>query len=508
MAKQVRSSVFAIREESTEGTYIAISSASQFTVLRDGFSFQSGVETVDSDELVNDIGASEGFVTRESPTASIPKYFKHSGVEGQAPDYALMIKSAFGAQTTNSTQYNTVASSTAGSSSAAAILKVDTGEGANFAKGQAVLIKDGTNGYAIRNVKTISTDDLTINYNLAGAPAVGVDLGKAIQFSPAATGHPTYTAHLYQAASSSAMHQAIAGCRTVGMSMEFPVNDLATIGFDVEGVSFYHNPIVITSGSNDDIDFNIGGSELTATLTAKAYKTPLDVAREIATKMSAISSATISCSYSSSTGKFTISKASGTLQLMWNTGTNTATTAGTTLGFSVAANDTGALTYTSDNAQTYSPAYTPSYDDNGPNVVRYNELLIGDYTRSTHRKASNVSFSVNTPKTDVEELGAETGVDSSIVLEREATFSATLIFTEHEAADFDALLNNTTTQLMFNHGPKSNGNWVAGKCVNIYMPNAKITSHVLSDSDGLYVVELEAKGFVSTSQKDVHVNFI
>jgi hypothetical protein len=507
MAKQVRSSVFGIRAETTEGTYIALSAATQFTVLREGFSFQSGVETVDSDELVNDIGMSEGFVTRESPTASIPKYFKHSGVEGQAPDYALLIKSAMGTQTDNSTEYNTVASSTAGSSSAAAVVKVDTGEGALFAKGQALLIKDGTNGYAIRNVKTISTDDLTINYNLAGAPGTGVNLGKAIHFSPASTGHPTFTAHLYQASSSSAFHQAISGCRTTGMSIEFPVNELAAISFDIEGISFYHNPIAITS-SNKYIDFNIGASELNASLTEKAYKTPMALATEIATKMTALAGAAISCSYSSTTGKFTISKASGTLQLLWDTGANTANSAATTLGYSDAADDTGGLTYTSDNAQTYSPGYTPSYDDNGPNVVRYNELLIGDYTRKDNRKASNVSFSINTPKTDVEDLTAETGVSESVVLEREATFSATLIFQEHEVTELDALLNNTTTQLMFNHGPKSGGNWVAGKCVNLYMPNAKITSNVLSDQDGLYVVEVEAKGFVSTAQKDVHLNLI
>ncbi len=507
MAKKTRSAVFGIREETTEGTYIALSAATQFTVLREGFSFQSGVETVDSDELVNDIGASEGFVTRESPTASVPKYFKHSGVEGQAPDYSLMVKSAFGGQTTNATQYNTVASSTAGSATVAAVVKVDTGEGALFAVGQAVLIKDGVNGYSIRNVRSISTDDLTVNYNLAAAPAVSVDLGKAVHFAPSASGHPTYTAHLYQASSSSALHQAITGCRTVGMSMSFPANNLAEIEFDVEGLSFYTNPVVITS-ANNKVNFNIGAAELTATLASKAYKSPADMAREVATKMTAASGGTIACAYSSLTGKFTISKVGGSLSLLWNTGTDTANGAHGTLGYSSAANDTGVLTYTSDTAQTYSPAYTPTYDDNGPSVVRYNELVIGDFTRNDNRKASNVSFSINTPKTDVEDLTAETGVSESIVLEREATFSATLVFQEHEIMDFDYLLNNTTTSLMFNHGPKSGGNWVAGKCVNLYMPNAKITSTVLSDQDGLWVVEIEAKGFVSTAQKDVHLNYI
>lgn len=511
MAKQTRSAVFAIKVESTEGTYVDPGAATDFTVLREGFSFQGSVETIQSDELVNDIGASESLVTRESPAASIPKYMKHSGTEGQAPDYSLLIKSAFGSQTTNATEYDTVASSTAGTSAVAAVLNVDTGEGAQFAKGQAVLIKDGTNGYSIRNVSSISSDALSLNFNLASAPASGVNLGKAIQFSPAATGHPTFTAHLYQAGSSSAYHQAMAGCRTVGMQMEFAANQLATINFDIEGIKYFLNPISITSATKY-IDFNTdgGGSDYTATLTVKTYKTPMDLAREIATKMTAAAGQTISCSYSSSTGKFTITKASGSgsFQILWNTGTNTANTAATKIGFSAAADSTGATTYTSATAQDYSPSYTPSFDSQSPSVVRYNELCIGDFSRKDNRQASKVSVQVSTPKTDVEDLTAETGVSESVVLQREVTLSATLVFQEHEVSDLDNLLQNTTTSVMFNHGPKTGGNWDAGKCVNIYMPNAKVQSNVISDLDGLVVVEFEAKGFVSSSAKDVHINFV
>lgn len=507
-AKKTRSSVFGLKAETTAGTYIALGATTDFTTLREGFTFQSGVNTVDSDELVNDIGASEGFVTSESPSGSVPKYFKHSGVEGQAPDYSLLIKSAMGSQTTNATQYNTVAGSTAGTSAARAVLNVDTGEGANFAEGQAVLIKDGTNGYSIRNVDSISSDALSLNFNLASAPGTGVDLGKAVQFAPAISGHPTFTAHCYQASSSSALHQAIVGCRTTNMSIEFPANELATCAFDFEGIGFYYNPIVVTSGSNDDIDFNIGAAELTATLTAKAYKSPKDVAREVAIKMTAAAGTAIDCTYDSTTGKFTITKASGTLQLLWNTGTNTATGAHSTLGYSAAADDTGALTYTSDTAQTYSPAYTPAYDSSNANVVRYNELLIGGFARKDNRSATNVSFTVSTPVTSIPDLTAETGIGENLINARTATFSATLIFQEHELDAFDALVNNSTTSVMFNHGPKSGGNWTAGSCVNIYMPNAKVTSHVVSDSDGFLVVEIECKGFVNTDKKDVHINFI
>jgi hypothetical protein len=507
MAKQTHSAVFALKVETTEGTYVDPGAATDFTALREGFSFDSKVDTVQSNELVNDIGAAQSFTGAESPSGSIPKYFKHSGIEGTAPDYALMIKSAIGAQATRATERATAASSTAGTATAAAVLNILASHGSEYVAGDALLIKDGANGYNIRNVKSVSTDALTLNYNLGTAPAAGVNTGKNTLFAPASSGHPTFTAHLYQAASSAAFHQAIVGCRTTQMQMEFPANDLAAITFDFEGNGSYMNPITITAATKY-IDFDYGSTDFLATLTVKTYKTPHDLAREIATKMSDGGAATISCSYSNLTGKFTISKASGTLNLLWNTGSNTANSAAAKLGFSTAADSTGALTYTSTTAQSYDPAYTPSYDSASPNVVRYNELCIGDYTRYDNRKCSNVSLTVATPRTAVKDLSAETGVSESVVLSREVTFSCTLVLQAHEIGEFDALLNNSTTSLMFNHGPKSNGQWVAGKCVNLYMPNVSITGNVIDDENGYMVVKLEGKGFVTSTLKDLYINFV
>lgn len=513
MAEKTRSSVVGIREESAEGTLIELSAGAQFTAIREGFSVQGAIETVESDELVNDIGASAPFTTKETPTASIPKYLKHSGVEGQAPDYAVMIKSCMGAQTTNGTEYNTVSGSSAGTATAAAVINVDTGEGAQFAKGQGLLIKDGTNGRKIRNVRSISTDALTLNYNLNAAPAAGVNLGKAIHFAPAVDGHPTYSLHHYQGSSSSALHQAVAGCRTTAMSMSFGANELGTVDFSVEGVKFFYNPIVI--GANKHINFKDDtiGSELTATLSEKAYQSPKALAEEVAAKMTAASVAsegdTISCSFNSTTGKFTISTSGSFLSLLWDSGANTATNAAASLGFSDAADDTAATSYVADNVLEYSPAYTPALDAADPLVIKNQELMIGPFNRTDCRSGSNVSISVNTPKTDVDSFCSETGVSGSVVLGREVSLSTTLTFREHEVDEFHRMMKNETTQCMFNVGSKdSNGNWIAGTCINFYMPNAKIVSHLISDADGLMIVELEARGFVTSDQKDLHINFL
>lgn len=193
MAFASRSSIFAFVEEVTEGTPVD-PGAGDFTVVREGAQLTGAVNTVTSDELRNSIGASKAFVTSQAPTGSIPKYFKPSGTEGVAPDYGILIKACLGAEDVNGTEYTTNASSTAGTSAARAILKV-TNASTNFQKGQAVLIKDGVNGYAVRNVWDGATaTDLPLSFNLGTAPAAGVGLGKAVLYLPSSS-QPTFTAH-------------------------------------------------------------------------------------------------------------------------------------------------------------------------------------------------------------------------------------------------------------------------------------------------------------------------
>lgn len=514
MATSTRSSVFAFKEESTEGTLEA-PVAADFIAGRDGFTFQGELETIDSDELVDDIGTSKSFAVKEIPTGSFPKYLRHSGVEGTPPEFDVVIKSAIGAQTDNATEYDAIAGSTAGTSAVRGKVIVDAAEGLNFSKGQAILIKDGVNGYSIRNVYDISTDDLNLNFNLSNAPALGVNLGKAIHFSPASTGHITYSGYHYGSSTSSDYKQAIAGCRTTALNFDFPANGFAEMNFDFEGIQYFYNYIEIDA-TNNKIDFIDNVAELTATLTNKVYNSSLELAAEIASKLTAASAASqvdiYTVSFSDSTGKFTITSDGATFELHWKTGTNgadgTDTHAGTILGYSDAADDTGALTYTADSEQSYDAPATPSYDDSDNLILKNAELLIGDFFEITNRSCITASCTVGTPKTDVPDLTAENGIDSSIINTREITFNATLILKKHEVALFDAFINNSTRSLMFNSGVKSAGNWVAGKCFNLYMANASITSHTNEDNDGYRVVTLTAVGFVSSSQKDVHINFL
>jgi hypothetical protein len=499
-------------KEDTEGVLKELTAGSQFIEVREGAAISGAVETIDSDVLVaGSIGASKSFVTREAPTGSFPKYLKH-GTEGVAPEYAILIESAMGAVTVNSTEYSVTAGSNAGSATARASLEMAADAEDNFVKGQAILIKDGVNNYSIRNVYNVDSvgNQLDLNFNLSAAPASGVALGKAIAFRPG-NAHPTFSVHHWQARTGSAYKQAMAGCRTTSMDIQLPALGFAEINFEFEGINFYFNPIRITA-TNKYIDITDDASTLAVVLTEKVYKTPIDLAREIAAKCTAASAAAaennvISCAYSNTTGKFTLSSAGATFSLLWNTGTNAANSVGTTLGFAVAADDTGALTYTSDNAISFDTALTPAYDGSDNLIVKNNQLFIGGFADNICVQASTVSFSISTPKTNVPSICAESGITESVVLSREVTFSATVKLDKYESKYFDNLVRNAETAIMFNAGTKSAGNWEPGKCINIYLPQCSLTGAPIADQDGYQVFNLEAKAFVG-SIEDVYINFL
>src|SRR3972149_3254849 len=129
----------------------------------------------------------------------------------------------------------------------------------------------------------------------------------------------------------------------------------------------------ITAGSNDKIDFKEGVPELTATLTAGIYS-KYGMALEVERALNAAGASTYTVVFNltgASINKFTIPSdgpgGTGIFSLLWATGTNTATSAKTTLGFNNS-DDTGALTYTSDNTAPATVTLTFNEDIRDPRI--------------------------------------------------------------------------------------------------------------------------------------------
>ncbi len=503
-----RKSVAAIRKEVTSGTPLMPSAGSQAIALQDGnFEIEPAFDEIENDEIRSSIGSAKNLQGLENPTASISHYIRHSGVEGTEPNYGELLESALGSVVVNATQYDTVAASTAGTTAARAIVKVDAGEGANFDIGQALLIKDGTNGYSIRNVYSISTDDLSLGFNLAAAPASGVNLGKCIAYAPVNSGHPSLTLALYRGNANSI--EVLAGARISELSIEANAGEFVNGSFSLAGSSYYFDPINIEA-SDIYIDFLDNATTRAAVVTAKLYKDPHELADAIASAMNGLGSAnTFTCTYSNSTGKFTITSNGTTLTLKWNTGTNTANSIADKIGFSTAADSSAALTYTSTDAQNYAFPYTPSYDDSNPLVAKNNEVMLGSFSEYSCFCAQSITMTIANEIAPVPCVCSESGVSEILITKREVSVEVTAILDKYDASKFKNYRAGDTVSFAYTAGVKSGGNWVAGRNMNVFLKDAVVSTFKVEDADGVCALSLTVKGFVdSNGNGEVFVNFV
>jgi len=125
---------------------------------------------------------------------------------------------------------------------------------------------------------------------------------------------------------------------------------------------------VIQTGVNDKINFKeSGGSQLTGTIAAGTYimgttsATASTLCKAVKTAMDGAAGAihTYTVTYSYTTKKVTIAASTGTVQILWSTGTNAATSARTILGFTAA--DTSDSASVTSNSTTTVPPFTHTF---------------------------------------------------------------------------------------------------------------------------------------------------
>lgn len=106
----------------------------------------------------------------------------------------------------------------------------------------------------------------------------------------------------------------------------------------------------VITATNNRLDFKEsgGGAELAANIPVGSY-TPSELAAAIKAAMELVGAETYTVSYSPVTGKWTIASAGAYLALLRASGSHLAQSVWTTIGFTTAADSTGALTYTGAN---------------------------------------------------------------------------------------------------------------------------------------------------------------
>jgi hypothetical protein len=299
----------------------------------------------------------------------------------------------------------------------------------------------------------------------------------------------------------------MAGTRVTDMTIDITAGDFINGSFTLSGIKYFFDPIII-GATNKFIDFDDAGGEENVSVAEKTYKDPYELAAAIETAMNGATTDTITVAYDDAARKFTIASDGATLSLLWNTGTNAANSIGATLGFSVAADDTGALTYTSDDAQDWSAAYTPEYDDNDPLIAKSNTILIGEADEITCFGAQSVSIALSNTKTDITDVCSESGKSGSQFTGRTVNIDVVAYLEQGQAEEFKRYRNNDEIQFCYNAGVKSGGNWVPGKAVNFFSPTCKISSFALGDGDGIVTLEMSLQCFVADGLGEFYINFL
>jgi hypothetical protein len=503
-----KSSALSIVKEVTAGTLVDPAGVTDYVTLQPDITLTPNFNLLTNAEIRASIGPAKSIQGLESPQGSFSHYLKHSGTEGTAPEMKNLLEAAFGSTSTNGTQRLTTSSSTA------SLIKLASG-GSDFARGKAILIKDGTNGYSIRPVMSVSTNDLTLGFNVATAPATGIGVGKCINFTPANSGHPSLAIHDYRG--NGQVYQAMAGARVSKFSFQAKAGDFINANFAFGGTKFYFNPIRITS-STKYLDFLAGSTDYNVSVAVQVYRDPHELAQAIQDAMNAAGAADVftvayqdndAANSGTHAGMFKLSSNGTTFSIKFNSGSNTANSIASKIGFSTASDKTGALFYYSTSVLSWASPYTPSLDSADPLAAKNNEIMFGDAADYACFCAQEVQFSLDNTLTDVGCICAESGIDQKLITARKVSVQVTALLDKHDAQRFKRYRSNSSVQFAFNFGVKSGGNWVAGQCGNLFMPTATISKFELTDLDSLVGLQMTLDAYVDSSGNgEVYLNFL
>jgi len=366
-------------------------------------------------------------------------------------------------------------------------------------RGMFMLLKDAANGFQIRPIDAIDGVNITPGFNFKAPPSAGVGIGKQVNFEPVNNGHPSFSMWLFRGDGGAI--EAMAGSKTLQVAIDVQAGQYVNASYSIEGSSYYFDPIEITA-SDRYLDFTDADGTVAAIIPAKIYRDPHELAAALQAAMRAVQTNYVATvvynDKGANAGKFTISCTGATLSLLWQSGANAANSVGDKIGFNTAANDTGGLTYTSDNVQDWSKYQTPLYDDEDANVAKDNEAFIGDEDDITCFCASSLTITLANEKSNIECICAESGVQGSIYNARTVTVDFVGEMERHDADKWNRMRNNLDTKFLYNFGKKLGGNWEPGRCGGFYIPTCTVSAFSHGDTDGIVSVEGSLSAFVDS----------
>lgn len=225
-----KSQAWAVKKEVTEGVYLAPSVSSDFIqVLVDGGELSKSKEVIERNVYTASIGKIAPRTSTFSASGTLGVESKPNTVQGAAPEFDVVIHSAFGAKRQLAAEITTLTGNTT------SVLKVTDASLVNV--GDVILVKEAGK-FHVSPISAIDlgSDEITLLVPAATAFSDGVKIAKFTTYTVAESGHPSFSVSRYL---ENAILQKAVGCKVNSMALEnWSTGQLASLKFGFEGLNF------------------------------------------------------------------------------------------------------------------------------------------------------------------------------------------------------------------------------------------------------------------------------
>jgi hypothetical protein len=225
---------YAVEIEDTEGTYKAPQAATSYVQTQvDGAEISGSKELLDRNIFTASVGKTSPLVGQTQATGSLPVEARAHSLEGHAPEYDALMKSAMG----NRRQITTTTTTKTGNTST--VLQIQDADIGKFNVGDIVMVKKA-GAFHVSPLTAKSTGTGTASITLlvphpSGTIPDNVVVSKSTTYIVADSGHPSLSVSKY--IDGTVLENAV-GCKVKSMDLaNFQTGQLPSIKFGFEGLN-------------------------------------------------------------------------------------------------------------------------------------------------------------------------------------------------------------------------------------------------------------------------------
>lgn len=227
-----KNTAIGIRLESSEGTFAAAASASDYVQIQtDGFELSQAKEVIERNIFTGSLGKTSPRTGMFTVSGSIPTEMRASATAGNAPEIALLLKSALGEQET----INAVTTKSSGNTGS--LLAVPTAGYAAYEVGDIIMVKE-SGAYHVSPISAKSSGEFLhlLVPKGSGSFSNSVVIEKSTQFRVADSGHPSFSLSKWIEGK---VNEKGIGCKVTSLAIEnFATGQIPTMNFGFEGLNF------------------------------------------------------------------------------------------------------------------------------------------------------------------------------------------------------------------------------------------------------------------------------